>query len=1091
MKSILNKSILALMLLIFVFSLVPKLKAYTPEMIQVNIEIRTPNGITHQSSIPTTRGNIISMESSDLHPEFEFVYTIINGISNTNSHITFVASNSTNVTAIYKNSDQITLTYLDTNNDIIDVIYGDKYDFHIVTPDIEPSKPGYVFLDWDIPSDITIDTIVRPIYEQISDYQVEVTINNQSHIYDYSEVVTLNPTNLNFSYWADEHGQIVSTNPNYTFSALYNRTLNEVLNISVPDTPRLYLSNVTGIRDGDISLLGYIENNELDIIEYGILASNQERVLTLSNSTKIPSQSLSPTNEYLRTFVGDTYKSFRGYAILSNNTVIYSDNNFYIKLTESFTENFNATGLTGTYSNKSFNGRSNTEWEVYQARNVFTYGINGEGILLQGIFGSYVNITFPNGVDKLSFDYRKAYTSSNARQLEILANGNVIHLTPIFGNSSGDDATIHKVNLIDLGLPNDTIITIRILGANTTPRQVVIDNFKWTEKVVPNITERLQVVRFNYLNNRVDTIVYAGDNVLEPTLPTLETHEFEGWYTDYNFIGEPFDINSPIESNIELFAKWLLIEEDETQVIYNIDFGETERKGYSNSPVMFTNTWDNLPYTLDKDRFQINELNINQVGVLAPVKENSYAYVEFDLSNLIKIVNQITFDYGTWNSRSLTALKNSNSEAIFGLEVFIDGNWILLENAESTTNLINNLTEQFQTVTYNVGGNYKYRVVLNTPGADTNTTNTGQAGIIDNFKAIHHSSGTSLNPNFITPDTHTYYAEQNKSFEPPVLYALDRYGRYIEADLISGYVLDELGEFELEYEAIDFDGLTSTYKVTLIVIEELPVGELPEMDEEKLQELKNSFATARNNLPAPLGIPYDPLTYYADLNGLTGEAFKQVLQNILEDTHVRNVTYDQARFILEQADAVQTEIGTYLHGIYSNHRIVRYWDGGTTWAREHVWPNSKLGIPRVSGSSANLGSDVHNLRVINPSVNSSRSNRYFDIGHTCTFGTIGTEAYDPGLDHRGDVARIIFYMYVRYNDLLALSSIVDEVLAGDAYTTGATTMGLLNVLIQWHNQDPVDDFEINRNNVIFSYQGNRNPFIDNPDYIARLFPEFS
>ena len=66
--------------------------------------------------------------------------------------------------------------------------------------------------------------------------------------------------------------------------------------------------------------------------------------------------------------------------------------------------------------------------------------------------------------------------------------------------------------------------------------------------------ERLQVVRFNYLNNRVDTIVYAGDNVLEPTLPTLETHEFEGWYTDYNFIGEPFDINSPIESNIEVIC---------------------------------------------------------------------------------------------------------------------------------------------------------------------------------------------------------------------------------------------------------------------------------------------------------------------------------------------------------------------------------------------------------------------------------------------------------------------------------------------------------------------------------------------------------
>jgi endonuclease I len=702
-----------------------------------------------------------------------------------------------------------------------------------------------------------------------------------------------------------------------------------------------------------------------------------------------------------------------------------------------------------------------------------------------------MQIFFPEGLDKLSFDYRKAYTNNDARQLEILADGVVIHTTEVFGNASGDDPTIHNVNLTNLELSAGTTVTIKNVGSTTTNRQVVIDNFKWTENVVPNVTERLQVVRFNYLNNRVDTIVYAGDNVLEPTLPTLETHEFEGWYTDYNFTDEPFDIDSPIESNIELFAKWLLIEEDETQVIYNIDFGEAERKGYSNSPVRFTNTWDNLPYTLDKDRFQINGLNINQVGVLAPVKDNSYAYVEFDLTGLSKEVHQISFDYGTWNSTSLTNLLNENREAFFGLQVFIDNSWITLESNEGITNLKDNLIEQFQTVTYNVGGNYKYRVVLNTPGAGTNTTNTGQAGIIDNFKAIHHSSGTSLNPIFITPDTHTYYAEQNKSFEPPALYALDRYGRYIEADLISGYGLEYLGESELEYEAIDFDGLTSTYKVTLIVIEELPIGELPEMDEENLQELKNSFATARNNLPAPLGIPYDPLTYYADLNGLTGEVFKQVLQNILEDTHVRNITYDQARFILEQADAVQTEIGTYLHGIYSNHRIVRYWDGGTTWAREHVWPNSKLGIPRVNGSSANLGSDVHNLRVINPSVNSSRSNRYFDIGHTGTFGTIGTEAYDPGRDHRGDVARIIFYMYVRYNDVLDLSSIVDEVLAGDAYTTGATTMGLLNVLIQWHNQDPVDDFEINRNNVIFSYQGNRNPFIDNPDYVVRLFPDFS
>ena len=77
----------------------------------------------------------------------------------------------------------------------------------------------------------------------------------------------------------------------------------------------------------------------------------------------------------------------------------------------------------------------------------------------------------------------------------------------------------------------------------------------------------------------------------------------------------------------------------------------------------------------------------------------------------------------------------------------------------------------------------------------------------------------------------------------------------------------------------------------------------------------------------------------------------------------------------------------YLDGIYSNHEIIPYWDGGKTWAREHVWPNSRLGIPRVSGSSTNQGADVHNLRAINKGVNSSRSNRYFVDGEV--FGLVG------------------------------------------------------------------------------------------------------
>lgn len=1080
------KRLLSLILiLISALAFLPKLSAYTPESIALDISIRTPSGIDYQNTLPTPLGNNVSVSLDGLYPSLDFVYFIHEGNTYTNQSMQFTASGSTKVTAIYKEPNTYTLTYLDTNNDIIDVIYGEQENFEVTLPLTNPSKPGYNFIGWDTPNEVAEDVIVRPIYEKITN-TVAVTVNNQVTNYNYNEVVTLSPTNPNFSYWADEDGQVVSTNPNYRFSVLMPRLLNEVSNVTIDIKPRIYLSNVTGIREGFISLLGYIDHPRANIIEYGILASASEHVLTILNSTKIPSQSLADTNEFLRTFEGDTYKSFRAYAILSNNTIIYSDNNHYIKLTESYTEYFSTTGLTAPYSDITFNGSSGTVWEAFHARNEETYAINGSGLMLRRASDSYLRITFPNGLDKLSFDYRKAFTNADVRQLEIIANGNVIHTTPVFGNISGEDSTIHKVNLSNLNLLVNTVIIIKNIGSTSTNRQVVIDNFKWTEKVEPNVIERLQQVKFNYLNQTETKTVYFGNNVVEPTLPELDTHTFVGWYTDSNFNGQPYDLEEPILGNVELFAKWELIASEDEVVTYNIDFGASDVLGYAGESISFTNTWNNQLTTLNKLRFQINTLNSNVVGVLSPISTDKTSYVEFDLTILNLETNIISFDFVTWSNIALTNLLNSNRDTFFALQVYMHEDWVTLETTEGHTNLKNILTEALQTVYYNVPGNYNYRVLLSTPGVYSNTTNTAQAAIIDNFKAIHISSAPTLNPIFIVPDALTYFAEQDKAFEEPVLYALDRFGRYIEANLISGYDLSVLGTYELIYEAIDFDGLATLYSVTLEVIEELPLGELPEMDETVLQPLKDQFQSDRNALPAQLNLPYSPETYYASLNGLTGQQFKTALQNLLVNSHIRPISYGEARFVLEQSDAVTIPQGTYLYGIYSSHNIVRYWDGGSTWNREHVWPNSKLGIPRVNNSSRNLGSDVHNLRVINPSVNSSRSNRYFDIGPDGSFTTIGTEAYDPGIDHRGDVARILFYMYIRYNDVLDLSNIVSEILAGSSYST-SNTMGILNVLIQWHQQDPVSDFERDRNEVIYQYQGNRNPFIDNPSYVGMLF----
>jgi endonuclease I len=97
---------------------------------------------------------------------------------------------------------------------------------------------------------------------------------------------------------------------------------------------------------------------------------------------------------------------------------------------------------------------------------------------------------------------------------------------------------------------------------------------------------------------------------------------------------------------------------------------------------------------------------------------------------------------------------------------------------------------------------------------------------------------------------------------------------------------------------------------------------------------------------------------------------------------------------------------------------------------------------------------------------------------------------------KGDVARAMFYMDVRYEGLGEVDTTgtaePDLILTNNAAliqtsTGGTAYMGILSTLIQWHIQDPVDAIEEERNEVVFSYQGNRNPFVDHPDWVDCIF----
>jgi endonuclease I len=217
--------------------------------------------------------------------------------------------------------------------------------------------------------------------------------------------------------------------------------------------------------------------------------------------------------------------------------------------------------------------------------------------------------------------------------------------------------------------------------------------------------------------------------------------------------------------------------------------------------------------------------------------------------------------------------------------------------------------------------------------------------------------------------------------------------------------------------------------------------------------------------------------YYQGAEGLSGDELKDFLNNLVS-TGVKDVDYGDAKVYLAEADA-DPDDPTKLLTIYSRDKVNATWDGGDTWAREHVWPNSRLGMERVGESDVCQASDLHNLRAIVPSVNSSRSNKSYDT-------VTGAETWYPGDEDKGDVARILFYMVIRYSYL----NLVDDNLADDPdtnYTMDGARMGKLSVLIKWHHEDPVDDFERQRNEVIYKYQNNRNPFIDHPEFAQYIF----
>lgn len=234
-------------------------------------------------------------------------------------------------------------------------------------------------------------------------------------------------------------------------------------------------------------------------------------------------------------------------------------------------------------------------------------------------------------------------------------------------------------------------------------------------------------------------------------------------------------------------------------------------------------------------------------------------------------------------------------------------------------------------------------------------------------------------------------------------------------------------------------------------------------------------------------------SYYAGLNeNLTGDSFRAELSSLITTTHTYNPSYSGLRDIFDESDADPNKSGNILW-FYTGTSVS--FDGsfgsstGTT-NREHVWPkNNGQAFPAESEA----GSDAHHLRPVESALNSTRNNNSFGEVPQTTDNIVkenGSKSYDnpcylanglfyPGVGYRGATARILMYLQTRWGDKYDLYFVLG---AGNN-----KTIGDIEDLMKWHIEEPPTEAEKTRNEVVYGIQGNRNPFIDHPEYAEMIY----
>lgn len=405
-----------------------------------------------------------------------------------------------------------------------------------------------------------------------------------------------------------------------------------------------------------------------------------------------------------------------------------------------------------------------------------------------------------------------------------------------------------------------------------------------------------------------------------------------------------------------------------------------------------------------------------------------------------------------------------------------------------TTQINENMNSQGTTQSIQRKDDGTYEVKAPTPGRNNDGSGIQFNGITITAPTTHQTEGNSFNITFTTQTNVT----SNLTFT----FTLNN-GSFTNADFTGNttvFIPAGSNSFTTTIQLVD-DTEDEGDEVLRIKFGALPAGYVRMNDFIEIRVIDNDYTTS--TWGTPLNPTYGvvsstaPNGYYSSLEGLSGVALKQGIQNIIANPAVvRAHNYGDIVEILKKAD--QNPLNSnqvWMMYVESPRAKLDYQTGSSnvgTWNREHIYPQSRGGFSNGTSSTPDgitvwlptnaddinaAHADAHHLRAEDGPENSSRNNR--DYGGTDYNGPVGNQG-----SWKGDVARALFYMAIRYNAL--------DLVNGNPPDTTVGQLGDLASLLVWNHSDPSDDFEMNRNNYIYTWQMNRNPFIDHPnlaDYI--------